>query len=113
MALYCANCGKQLVEDARYCSWCGQAVGGSPPRRAPKLIRPRQGRKIAGVCQGFADRMDWDVTLIRIIFAVLGIITFPVWDVIYLVCWIAMPNEPAVPLAPGFVSGQTGAPNGA
>lgn len=109
MALYCASCGKQLNEDARFCSSCGRPVGsppveacGHPPGLVPSLIRPRKGRKIAGVCQGLANRMGWDITLLRIIFVILGIITFPIWIVVYLIGWLVMPNEPVAPVPPDY-----------
>jgi phage shock protein C len=58
-----------------------------------KLIRPRQGRKIAGVCLAVANYFNVDVTLIRLlwVFALLpggipGILP-------YLICWLVIPSE--------------------
>ena len=44
---------------------------GPPPVAARELIRPREGRMIAGVAQGFADRHDLPVLLLRIAFVAL------------------------------------------
>jgi len=56
------------------------------------LVRPRQGRIIAGVCAGLAQRFGISVTLIRIafiIFAVTG-----VGELVYLILWVVIPKAP-------------------
>jgi phage shock protein PspC (stress-responsive transcriptional regulator) len=63
-------------------------------------MRVRAGRQIAGVCAGFARTYAWDLTLVRILMVVAGIVIFPIAEVAYLVCWVAMPEEPlALPAA--------------
>jgi phage shock protein PspC (stress-responsive transcriptional regulator) len=42
-----------------------------PQVTSPELVRPRQGRMIAGVAQGLANRFDLPVVLIRVVFALL------------------------------------------
>jgi phage shock protein PspC (stress-responsive transcriptional regulator) len=42
-----------------------------PQVTTTELVRPRQGRMIAGVAQGLADRFDLPVVLIRVVFALL------------------------------------------
>ena len=84
MALYCAGCGNSLTGDARFCSACGRPVVESgfappPPARRGPLVRPLAGRKLAGVCQGFANLYGWDVTLTRVITVLLAVAVFP-WD---------------------------------
>lgn len=64
-----------------------------------KLIRPRVGRKIAGVCAGFAEYLDLDVTLVRLVWLVVGIIT-GVGLLSYPIAWIIMPEEPEHVSAP-------------
>ncbi len=34
-----------------------------------KLVRPRTGRMLAGVCKGLADYFGIDVTLVRVVYA--------------------------------------------
>jgi phage shock protein C len=91
--MYCNYCGKQIQDDARYCAYCGRrAADGSAPR---PLVRVREGRKLAGVCQGFAEYAGLDVTLVRIIALLLAIFTFPLAEVAYVIAWIVMPEAPA------------------
>ena len=107
MALYCGSCGKQMPDDARFCSACGQSVGVSGPSSGasrsmfPGLVRPRAGRKIAGVCQGIANHTGWDVTALRVITVVLGVCLFPLPILAYLIFWLVLPEEPqALPIVP-------------
>jgi phage shock protein PspC (stress-responsive transcriptional regulator) len=51
------------------------------------------GRKIAGICIGFAEYFDLDVTLVRIVWAVCSL--FGLFGVVaYAAAWIVMPEEP-------------------
>jgi phage shock protein C len=88
MALYCANCGEVLGGDPRFCPACGGSVG-----YRQGLIRPRQGRKIAGVCQGLANRFGWDVVLVRVITVILALSLFPLGIAAYLIFWLLVPEE--------------------
>jgi len=49
--MYCNACGKKIPDDANLCAYCGRSV--VTMRRKKRLMRPRVGRKIAGVCAGF------------------------------------------------------------
>jgi phage shock protein PspC (stress-responsive transcriptional regulator) len=49
---------------------------------------------VAGVCLGLANQFGWDVTLIRVITAILGIFTFPILVLVYLLMWVIVPEEP-------------------
>jgi phage shock protein C len=101
MAYYCSSCGKPIAADARHCPNCGHAVGGAfsgaagvPPSSAQRrLVRPRLGRMIAGVCQGVAQTYGWDPTLVRIVFVLLACFS-GVGLILYVVLWIAAPEEP-------------------
>jgi phage shock protein C len=57
------------------------------------LVRPRDGRMLAGVCAGFADYFGLDVTLVRVIWAVVSVITGGAGILAYLVAWIIMPDK--------------------
>jgi phage shock protein C len=57
------------------------------------LVRPRDGRMLAGVCAGVADYLGLDVTLARVIWAVVSVITGGVGVLAYLVAWIIIPDE--------------------
>jgi phage shock protein C len=98
--MYCNSCGKQIPDDAQLCAYCGRRVvyanGVAAYRR---LVRVREGRKIAGVCKGFADYFDVDVALVRILWvacAVCGLLGL----VGYIAAWIIMPEEPLALPAP-------------
>ncbi len=57
------------------------------------LVRPRDGRMLAGVCVGVADYFGLDVTLVRVIWAVVSVITGGAGVLAYLVAWIIIPDE--------------------
>jgi phage shock protein PspC (stress-responsive transcriptional regulator) len=57
-----------------------------------RLVRPRRGRWIAGVCAGIADRFGMSRALVRAIFVISVILPGPQF-VIYLALWILMPSE--------------------
>ena len=40
-----------------------------------RLTRPRQGRKMAGVCAGLANYLGMDPTVVRVIYAILSLCT--------------------------------------
>ena len=60
----------------------------------PALVRPRGDRIIAGVCSGLARRFGWNVTAVRLI-ALLSIVLPGSQLIIYAICWLVIPDEPA------------------
>jgi len=100
MAFYCSACGVSLPGGARFCSACGNpvtmpgAVGSTASDWSRLSVRPRAGRKLAGVCQGLANQFRWDVTWTRVIAVVLAIVVFPIGLLAYGVLWLMMPEEP-------------------
>jgi phage shock protein PspC (stress-responsive transcriptional regulator) len=59
---------------------------------AGSLVRPRNGRVIAGVCAAIADRFGISRTLVRLAF-VLSIVLPGPQIVVYLLLWILIPSE--------------------
>jgi phage shock protein C len=57
------------------------------------LVRRRDGRMLAGVCAGVADYLGIDVTVVRVIWAVVSIVTGGAGVLAYLVAWIIIPDE--------------------
>ncbi|HEV8201323.1 MAG TPA: PspC domain-containing protein [Candidatus Polarisedimenticolia bacterium] len=57
------------------------------------LRRPRQGRMIAGVVAGLADRFGLERTLARVLYVILSVVSvaFP-GILVYLLFWIIIPE---------------------
>lgn len=56
------------------------------------LVRPKEGRVLAGVCAGIADRYGWDRSVVRLV-AVLSFLLPGPQIVIYLILWLIIPEE--------------------
>jgi phage shock protein C len=96
--MFCTQCGFSLGEtEPNFCPSCGRGTqaGNAQYRQQarPKgLQRPLEGRRIAGVCAGFAEYLDVDVTLIRIAW-VIALFCFGTGFLAYIVASIVIPNE--------------------
>ncbi len=94
--MHCTNCGSALDPGARFCPACGHAVGGSASsqesNRLPpvRLVRPRNEKKIAGVCAGIARYLNWDVTLVRVLWILL-VFGAGTGVIAYIIGWVAIP----------------------
>jgi phage shock protein C len=96
--MYCNYCGKVIQDDANHCAYCGIRVG--PVLARKRLIRPRANRKIAGVCAGFAEYFDVDVTLVRVVWLVSVFLGAGLSLIGYFGAWIVMPEEQLLLPAP-------------
>ena len=56
-----------------------------------KLVRPRQGKIIAGVCAGLADRFGVSRGLVRLGFVIFGLVG--AGELAYIVAWIIIPKD--------------------
>jgi phage shock protein PspC (stress-responsive transcriptional regulator) len=59
------------------------------------LVRSEKGRMLAGVCAGVADYFGLDVTLVRVIVAVVSVLTGGAGVLAYLAAWVIIPAEGA------------------
>jgi phage shock protein PspC (stress-responsive transcriptional regulator) len=57
------------------------------------LVRSRKGRMVAGICAGIADYSGLDVTMVRLIVAVVSVITGGTGVLAYLAAWMIIPGE--------------------
>ena len=57
-----------------------------------RLVRPRRGRILAGVCAAIADRLGAPSWVIRVLWIVLSFIPGPLW-IAYVVLWVLIPAE--------------------
>lgn len=96
-AMYCTRCGTNLDSAARFCTSCGTPTGAGGTRTAyatPRRLRKvRNGKKISGVCLGFAEYFEVDVTLMRIIWVALLLMPPHIGLLAYLICVIVLPKE--------------------
>ena len=76
-----------------------------------RLVRSRRDRVLAGVCAGIAEYYGSDPTLIRLVAAVLGVVTgiFPLL-LLYILAAVIIPEDGTVPLesTPVVRSGRSG-----
>ena len=100
--MFCTRCGSELSEQDRFCGHCGKPTDPEyvPPTGTyrPRLSRSIEGKKIAGVCAGFARYLDVDPTLVRVIWLALAFGT-GVGFIAYLIAWIVMPKDTPAPMA--------------
>ena len=73
---------------------------------ASQADAPRAERKIAGVCAGFAEYFDLDVTVVRVVWLIVAL--FGGGGILaYIIAWIVMPEEPEyVPVASSTTTPQ-------
>ncbi len=102
--MYCTKCGAQNSDGTRFCTACGAstepaaeygALPGGATTSAPgkRLRRVMADKKIAGVCAGFAEYFDMDVTLVRLIWLAMVLIPPAPGVIIYIVAWIILPRS--------------------
>lgn len=90
--MYCNYCGKAIQEDANVCAYCGKRVGGISARQ--RLVRPREGRQIAGVALAFSEYFDLDVALVRVVWLLVAFFSAGTGLIAYFLAWIVIPSEP-------------------
>jgi len=96
--MFCTQCGTKLDDAARFCTACGKPTSVAPPyagtSAVPKRLRRiTAGKKLAGVCNGYAEYFDMDVTMMRMIWVGLLLIPPHLGLIAYLVSWAVLPRE--------------------
>jgi len=114
--MFCTRCGFQMEDSDLYCAKCGKPTRPdlAPPAQGRRgLSRPVEGKKIAGVCAGFARYMGVDVTLMRVIWLAALFITGGIMGIVYLCAWFVMPRDVEAPaVQAGAVAEQRVQPQG-
>jgi phage shock protein PspC (stress-responsive transcriptional regulator) len=57
-----------------------------------RLVRPKEGRMVAGVCAGLAAYFKVDVSLVRLLFGV-SIFFYGLGALLYVIAWAILPEE--------------------
>ncbi|HEX9636440.1 MAG TPA: PspC domain-containing protein [Acidobacteriota bacterium] len=64
------------------------------------IRRSKKQRMIAGVCGGLAEWLGWDVTLVRVVYVLLSVLTAAFPGILaYILLWIIIPDQPDAPAA--------------
>lgn len=58
-----------------------------------KRLTRSNNRMLAGVCAGLADYFGWDVTVVRIVYALATVFTAFSGIIVYIILWIVMPEK--------------------
>jgi phage shock protein C len=93
----CPYCKTENLPGAVKCAACGSWTVDYPPIR--EWWRAREGRLVAGVCRGLANRFGAPVAAVRLAF-LLSLLLGAASLVVYIALWIAMPLPPAPALLP-------------
>ena len=88
--MYCNHCGQPLNYANIHCGHCRGFVGSMPMQK--QLVRPQQGRWIAGVSKALANYTGIDVAIIRLVWLALLLLPPPA-IIFYVIAWIVIPSE--------------------
>jgi len=58
-----------------------------------RLYRLKKERILGGVCAGLGEHLDVDPTVIRLIWAVVTLISFGTGIIVYILAWIIIPED--------------------
>lgn len=97
--MICTNCTREIADYSNFCYFCGSrqhVAPGCPPRAHKRLMRSSVDHKIAGVCGGFAEYLEVDSTIIRLVWVIMAFLPVPIVPAViaYFVAWIVMPEAP-------------------
>jgi len=108
----CANCGREIAANSNFCYFCGSrqyasAAGPGPvPRMGDRrLYRSTTDKSIAGVLGGFAEYLDLDPSVLRVVYVLVTFFTGVIPGCFaYVVAWLVMSEAPAGGGQPAWAS---------
>ncbi|MHA1223031.1 MAG: PspC domain-containing protein [Candidatus Heimdallarchaeaceae archaeon] len=104
--IYCSHCGAKNAEEALFCASCGKELienlksEQQPPSKAQtypvqgerKLTRCVNNKVLGGVCAGFAKYSNMDVDLARLLFILGFLFSGSLVFIAYVILWIILPE---------------------
>ena len=85
----CAACAMEINAEAKKCPHCRSRQPG-----VGTMYRVQEGKVIAGVCNGLALQLGIDVTAVRVVFALLALMSVGLVFWAYLFLWVLTPSAP-------------------
>jgi phage shock protein C len=58
-----------------------------------RLYRSKNDRILGGVCAGLGEHLDIDPTVIRLVWAVITVLSIGTGVLVYIIAWILIPEE--------------------
>jgi phage shock protein PspC (stress-responsive transcriptional regulator) len=58
-----------------------------------RLYRSKNERMLGGVCAGLGEHFDIDPTVIRLVWAVITVLSIGTGVLVYIIAWILIPEE--------------------
>ncbi len=96
--MVCTNCRRDIADYSNFCYYCGARQTVALPRDATRrqAASPVGDRpKARGGLRGFAEYLEMDSTVLRVIWVLAAIFPIPFAAVVgYLVAWLVMPEAP-------------------
>jgi phage shock protein PspC (stress-responsive transcriptional regulator) len=75
-----------------------------------RLYRLKSDRMLGGVCAGLDEHLDVDPTVIRLVWAILSLLSLGTGIVVYILAWIIIPEKPDEPGVPAATN-EVGRPD--
>ncbi len=97
--MICRNCQREIAEYSNFCYFCGarqQTASQNVTTARKRLMRSSTDSKVAGVCGGFAEYLEVDSAIVRLVWVFLMVLPVPVVPAVlgYFAAWIIMPKAP-------------------